>query len=195
MEDHEERNVSFKDLLKEKAGSGKLVSVFCNPDDSAGAVVGYVACCDDDYFCVLEVTPEGTYDGYFLRKTDQVFRVDADTYYERSLHKLYTHYGERHLPFAPSGNILADLLQFAQDQKFVVGVGVRDYGQTSCYGLVDSVDTERELMTLRQLNTDEGFDDGFVIISFDSVYRMCCDEEKCVTLRTLNMLSKGEQHG
>jgi len=150
-------------------------------------VVGFAAAADDDYFVLKNVSTEGKYDGYALRKKDQIFRIDQKTAYENNLLKLYTHYGQSHAAVEIEGGLLPGFLAFVQNGHLVAGIGVRDYTGSSVSGFIDTIDAENEMVSLHLLN-DNGEFDGYADISFASIVRMSVDCEKQQRLKVLHQM-------
>lgn len=183
--------MSIAKYLDSKCKNGEIISVFGNPNDSYSAVVGYLVACDEKFFVLQHVTEHGRYDGYVLRRKDQVFRMDEKTSYETSLQKLYEYYGESHDEFVFDGDLLAGFLSFAKAKQFVIGIGVKDYDSSSILGYVDFIDVQGETVVVHQIN-DQGLFDGFSTVVFDSIVRISCDCEKDAALKALHSVMESE---
>jgi len=179
--------MSIASIVDTKLGAHEIISVFCNPEDNYSAVVGFAAAADDDYFVLKHVSTAGTYDGYVLRKKDQVFRVDQKTAYENNLLKLYTSYGQSHACMGIEGGLLPGFLAFAKNGQLVAGIGARDYTGSSVSGFIEKIDAENEMVSLHLLN-DNGEFDGYADISFVSIVRMSVDGEKQHRLKVLHQM-------
>ena len=181
--------MNIEKILDSKLNNDEIISVFCNPEDNYGSVVGFLASLDETHFVLKHVTVNGRYDGYVLRCKDQIFRIDEKTSYEISLQKLYKHYGENHINFDINGPLLTGFLNFAKKNDFIVGIGVKDYEYSSIIGFVKSTNETEKTVMIRQVNND-GIFDGYSTVSFDSIVRMSCDCEKDHTIKILNSLNK-----
>ena len=179
--------MSIASIVDTKLGVNEIISVFCNPEDNYSASVGFAVAADDDYFVLKNVSISGTYDGYVLRKKDQVFRVDQKTAYENNLLKLYTHYGQSHVRVEIEGGLLPGFLMFAKNGNLVAGIGVRDYTGSSVLGFIETIDAENEMVSLHLLN-DDGTFDGYADISFASICRISADCEKQHRLKALHQM-------
>ena len=174
-------------VIDSKLNEKEIISVFCNPTDHYSVVVGFIAAADEECFVLKHITSEGKYDGYFLRRKDQVFRTDEKTHYEINLQKLYTYYNETHLDFEASTDVLTSFLTFAQNHKFVVGLGIKDFEIASIRGFVDDINACEKIAVIHQID-DNGAFDGYSTVDFDSNVRASCDCEKEASLRILNSL-------
>jgi len=169
--------MNLRDLFKSFIGKDDIISVYCNPDEADGAVVGITAQIDDNHFIVNEITKSGEYDGYGLRKTDEIFRIDYDSGYERSLFKAAAHNGVKHEKIPDNGSVIMNFIKFAKDSGFVVSVGIRDYSTPSVTGYITDIDGENETFTIHVITfTKDGGFDGFTAVNFKDVYRMSCDD-------------------
>lgn len=183
--------MGISNILDAKLNKNEIISVFCNPEDNYKAVVGFVAGVDEHHFVLKHVTVDGKYDGYVLRCKDQIFRIDRETEYENARFTLYSFYGESHVDFHMEGSLLISFLKFAQENDFVVGIGVKDYEENSVFGLIDNIDLCNEVVSVHNIN-DEGHFDGFNEITFDSIVRMTADSEKGIRLKNLNRIAKND---
>ena len=179
--------MSIASIIDTKLGAHEIISVFCNPEDNYSAAVGFAAAADDDYFVLKNVSTAGTYDGYVLRKKDQIFRVDHKTAYENNLLKLYMHYGQSHVCVEIEGGLLPGFLAFAKRAHLVACIGARDYSGSSVSGFIETIDVENEVVSLHLLNDDGAFD-GYVDISFEAIVRMSVDCEKQQRLKVLHQM-------
>ena len=174
--------------LESFIGKDEIVSVFCNPNDEYSAVVGFVEQVDDDYFILREVHFNGMYDGYVLRKTDEIFRIDYQSHYEHSMKKLYNINEQSHLPVTAGDNPLFALLCFATERNFVISVGIRDNSEYSVSGFIDSCNFETKVMIIHTINKNNGAFDGFTVVAFDAIARLRCDNEDDRSYQQLNTL-------
>jgi len=179
--------MSIASIIDAKIDVCEIISVFCNPEDNYSAVVGFAAAADDDYFVLKSVSTAGTYDGYVLRKKDQIFRVDQKTAYENNLLKLYTHYEQSHACMGIEGELLPGFLAFAKNRRLVAGIGAKDYSTSSVRGFIETIDAENETVSLHVINDDGAFD-GYVDISFASIVRMSVDCEKEQSMKILHQM-------
>ena len=186
--------MNLQELYKSFIGKNEFLSVFCNPDDQYGVVFGFAAQIDKDHFICNEVSTEGTYDGYVLRKADNIFRIDYGSYYESSLFKVFARENIKHKEIPDNNNVFVNFIQFAKDSGFVISVGIRDYSSNSVTGYIDSIDLEARIFTIHTITQEkEGDFDGYIAVSFDDVYRMRCDSEGDRFFQILNEIATGNQ--
>lgn len=186
--------MNLQDLFKSFIGKNEVLSVFCNPDDEYSNVFGFANQIDENHFICSEISTRGRYDGYFLRKTENIFRIDYGSYYESSLLKVFSHHNLKHKEIPNNNSVFINFIQFAKDSGFVVNVGIRDYGSNSVTGYISNIDLDTKTFTIHAITQEkEGEFDGFTSISFDDVYHMCCDSEGNRFFKTLNDLAMGKQ--
>ncbi|MDR1563850.1 MAG: hypothetical protein LBS74_02725, partial [Oscillospiraceae bacterium] len=144
--------------------------------DEYSAVVGFAAQADDEYLIVNEISIHGKYDGYMLRKTENLFRIDYDSYYENSLFKVFNKRNVKHKEIPEEKSTFVNFIQFAKASGFVVSVGIKDYDKNSVTGYIDSIDLEGKTFVIHTITQEkEGGFDGFTAVNFDGVFRMRCD--------------------
>jgi len=182
--------MKLQELFESFIGKDEIISVYCNHEEADGAVVGTAAQIDGDCFIVNEITKTGEYDGYELRKTDDIFRIDYDSSYERSLMKAAAYKGVKHGKIPDNGSVIANYLNFAKNSGFVVSVWIRDYSTASVTGYITDIDEENETFSIHAITyTKEGGFDGFTVVDFKDVYRMSCDDEYDRYFQLLNKLA------
>jgi len=186
--------MSLQNLFKSFIGKNEILSVYCNPDDKHSAIVGFAKQIDDDYMICNSVTRYGKYDGYLLRKTENIFRVDYGSHYETSLFRVFTHHKQSHKEIPSNNTVFINYIQFAKDSGFVAYVGIRDHDDGTVSGYIDEIDFDSETFTIHIIARErEGAFDGFTVVSFDDVYYMCCDTEFDRYFQKLNQLTTETQ--
>jgi len=182
--------MKLQELFESFIGKDEIISVFCVPDYEYSKVVGFAAQIDDDCFILNEISMEGEYDGYSLRRCKDVFRIDYDSSYERSLMKAAAYKGVKHEKIPNNGSVITNYLNFAKNSGFVVSVGIRNYSSDSETGYVTDIDEEAETFTIHTIsNEKEGGFDGFTAVNFADVFRMSCDYEGDRYFQLLNKLA------
>lgn len=86
-------------VLKRSHEESLMVSVYSDRNEPEGFSAGFIDSLSAEQFVLKHVTPEGIQDGYIIRRTEDVFRVDAGGEYERRLELLYTLQKQRHEDF------------------------------------------------------------------------------------------------
>ena len=132
---------------------------------------------DTDYFVIAEISRTGLYDGYVIKRVEDIFRVDVDCEYERKYRGLYEAKKQKHeRRFKKvSANMLEDFFVWCAENKFVVSVGVNDYADT-VRGIVCGVDKIAYTVCLNEL-TNDGVKTGKIYLDLNAVYRACADSE------------------
>jgi hypothetical protein len=170
--------MNLKEIYKSFIGKNEVLSVFCNPNDEYSSVFGFAAQMDENHFICNEISTRGKYDGYMLRKSENIFRIDYGSYYEASLHKVFIRENVTHKEIPNNSNVFINFILFAKESGFIVSVGIRDYDSSSITGYIDNIDLKANVFTVHTITQEkEGNFDGFTVIPFDDVYRMCCDTE------------------
>jgi hypothetical protein len=185
--------VNLKEVFSSFIGKDEIIAVFCEPNDDYSNVYGFANQIDDNYFVSNEISTRGKYDGYMLRKTEDIFRIDCGSYYEVSLRKVAKSLNIKHREIPVGNNVFMNYIRFAKDSKLVVGVCVNEYGRYDITGYIEGIDEEAETLTIQIISHNkEGAFDGFTIVAFDEVLRMCCDSEGDRFLQTLNEIAEGK---
>jgi len=186
--------MKLQELFKSFIGKDEIISVYCNPDDNYATIVGFAAQIDDDYLICNEVSRTGEYDGYVLRKAEQIFRIDHGSYYENSLTKAFAHEKSKHKNIPNDKSVFINFINFAKETGLVVSVGIREHsGSYSVTGYIDSIDEENENLTIHTITKEkEGGFDGFTVVNFADCFRMCCDAYDERYFQLLNKIANGD---
>lgn len=89
-----------------------LISLYTNKEDPEHFSAGVPVCFVEDWLVLKAVTPEGFYDGYILKKLDDVYKVEYNSKYEICLAKLVDFRGNHGESFdLKKSKTLEDFLQ------------------------------------------------------------------------------------
>mgnify|MGYP006900180291 CR=1 FL=1 len=72
---------------------------------------------------IAHISMHGCYDGYILKRIDDLYRVDVDGKYEQKIGRLYSIKGQSHPPIsidASDRSLLQTLLNFAKQARLIV---------------------------------------------------------------------------
>lgn len=170
-----------------------MISVYSNINEPDKCSVGIVEAVADEHFIMKHVTPNGLYDGYVIRRLDQIFRLDFNGQYEQRLELLYKLQNQRHQNFFKNkikmSNFCADVLLMAQKSNFIVSVCIDETEtQDDIVGFVNHVkDTESIISRI----SFEGLEDGESVFLIDDVVKINCDSED---ERVLELLFNAKNH-
>lgn len=176
----------------------KLVSLYENWDEPHLCVTGIVDCFTKEQVLIKHLTRCGEYDGYAVRKTDNIFRVDFDGIYEQKLERLYHLQKKHHISkiiksVNDDTNLFVLTMTVALKYGWVVNLSIDDSDrQESIIGWVKKVEDDSVLIS--QI-TSEGSDDGQTAIFIKDIDRMYCDTDDERAMGVLNKtLKKGKKH-
>lgn len=174
---------TLNDSLKERI----IVSVFSNRNNPESCAVGFIEKISDEQVVIKHVTSTGLYDGYAIRRLNDIFRVDINGQYEKRLLKLYNVQNQEHpniIKTKKEANLFKEVLTVAQNLKLVVSVCIDETEeQEDIVGWVkDFGDKE---VIIKQISF-EGLDDGESAFYIEDIVKINCDSNDERVLGMLN---------
>lgn len=174
-------------VLKRSHEESLMVSVYSDRNEPEAFSAGFIDALSAGQFVMKHVTPEGIQDGYIIRRTEDVFRVDVGGEYERRLELLYTLQKQRHEDFITgsveqASNLFKESPEIAQRRNAVVTVCIDETeSQDEIKGFVKSVNSGG--VTISRISHD-GSDDGESTFFSDDIVKINCDtaDEKILKL-------------
>lgn len=165
------------DFLKKSLDENLVVSVFSDREQPEKCAVGYVASISDDQVLINHITPTGLYDGYVIRKLEDIFRIDTDGQYEKKMNQLYTLKKQMHEEFIPCkvkhGNLFKAALTASQKSELIVNFCIDETEvQDSMIGFVKEVNDNE--VVINQV-TEYGVDDCHSVVLLDDIIKLNCD--------------------
>ena len=150
----------------------KIASIYCDLDDSEKHYTGYIKKVDETSFLIAHITPHGFYDGYILRGTEEVYRIDYESEYEKKIEKLYKFRNQSHNLSIPNEvSLFYSVLKSAKQNSLIVSF---IFENSHISGFVKNYD--ENLIYINCVN-DNGFEDGFSVINIDDVLILEVDTE------------------
>lgn len=175
--------------LKKAIKDCSVVSVFsnrCAPDKCS---VGLIERVTDKQVLIKHITEYGMYDGYIIRRLEDVFRVDISGQYEKRLYRLYKLHGQKHDNLLTNRigkqyDLFREALIAAQREKYAVSINIDDTGeQDDITGWVRDISEEEASVSKITFDGDE---DGESIFALSDIVKLNCDCEDERTYALLN---------
>ncbi|AUS09487.1 hypothetical protein C1X05_12120 [Laceyella sacchari] len=166
------------EALKRSLYKGMIVSVYSDRNQPGNFSAGFIDAISDEQFVMKHVTPEGTNDGYIMRRIEDVFRVDVHGEYEQRLRLLYTLQKQRHEDFlngavTEQSNLFVESLTIAQARNLIVTICIDETeSQDDITGFVKEINTEE--VTIARISSN-GSNDGESIFLIEDITKMNCD--------------------
>ena len=176
---------SLLDCCKRK----KLVSLYCDPENSQTHYTGYIEGINDCEIVISHISKNGFYDGYILRKTEDIYRIDYSGDYDKRIEDLYKAKGQRHeIPLEKKNeeSLFFFVLRFAKECGYVVSLIFNDDHRS---GTIKHY-TE-DAVCLNALN-DNGEQDGVVIVKTANILVVEIDTDYDQDLRVLHNLKTNQ---
>lgn len=170
-----EENVIIS-ALKRSLNEGVMVSVYSSYIEPEKCSVGYIDFITSEHFIMKHVAPDGNYDGYIVRRIEDVFRVDINGEYEKNLELLYNLQKQQHQAFVKNNktkDLFEETLIFAQKNNLVVTICIDETeNQDDIVGFVKNISVQGVTISRVSLN---GLVDEETSIFIGHMIRMDCD--------------------
>ncbi len=145
---------------------------------------GKVVSLDDYYFTFVSFDPYGRYDGYFVRRINDLCRINANSKYINSIIALIDNEFVEHIKFDVYEATIPQVLRLSIDNKKAVSIEITD-SDSLIIGIVSSVEDNKICInTLNEYGEPDGVStvylEDIISVSYDSL-----DERKIERLYNL----------
>lgn len=160
----------------------KIVSFYCDKNNTNLHLTGYIGCLDVDEVLIYHITQYGKYDGYILKHMCDIYRIDYDGQYEKTIEKAYriNEQSHRKVDISCEG-ILYSLLDFAKKNSLIISLEFQD---STISGFINKYDND--VVSINIID-DNGIINGISTINLDEIVSFGVDTED---EQYLNMLYK-----
>ncbi|MEG2081278.1 MAG: hypothetical protein RRZ68_06940 [Oscillospiraceae bacterium] len=151
--------------------NNKVVSFYFDKEDNQVHLTGLIQCYNENEILISHISPRGEYDGFILKKIDDLYRIDYDGEYEKKIQQLYELKNQSHSVIKCSEDgILYPLLNFADDNNYMMSFELQNDKIT---GLINEYNDFIYVSTIN----DNGFNSGITVIDIDEVITFSCDTD------------------
>lgn len=177
------------ETIKKSLNEDLIVSIFTNRNAPDKCICGFIDAISDEQFVLKHISVDGFYDGYHIRRVDDIFRVDINGKYEDRLKYLYTYRKQSHVDFLKGksisdSNLFKEGLNAAKKSNMVVRICIDDTEeQDDIIGWVKNA-TETEVIISNISHSGEN--DGESIFYTKDIVKIACDTEDESVLGILN---------
>ena len=110
-------------ILQDCIRTQKVASLYFDKDNPFSHLTGRILQIRQNEVLIAHISMHGCYDGYILKRIDDLYRVDVDGKYEQKIGRLYSIKGQSHPPIsidASDRSLLQTLLNFAKQARLIV---------------------------------------------------------------------------
>ena len=163
------------EILSNFAEKHETVSIYSNFENTLLHLTGYVLKVTEDYVLIAHITEHGFYDGYILKRLEDIYRVDQGGLYECKITTLYHLRNQKHdlftlLESTTPLKLNIQFLQCAKENNKIISV---EYGDTVISGFVDY--NENKLFV--SIVDEYGNKNGNAIIYLDTIQTIALDTD------------------
>ena len=175
--------IEMVDILKQVNECGILTAIYTNKNDYDKFSVGYILSVAEDSFLTKHLSTRGEFDGYSVRKVDDVYRVETNGLYLHKIEQLYKQkINQVEIPaIDTNGNLLLNAITYAINNNFITIICI-DESANDIVGYIESFDN----YNIKVLQISEyGQKNGETIFSVDEIIKICINDTDCVDLDIL----------
>lgn len=173
----------FLEQLEQAEESSHMISIYSDKKNTDSFSVGFISACNEEDYILKSISPRGGYDGYCLRKTGYIFKIEFDGPYERKIQTLVMHKRVRHEEFDFGyEDLIKSILEFALQKQYAVAIELLDSGYFDCIGFITSI--EDEYCMIFKLDKYGG-QNGAAVIELSDITKINVDTEDEQDLKIL----------
>lgn len=169
-------------LLKKSHEINAIVSLFFDRAAPGSPVIGKVVCCNEEHIVISAISPIGMWDGYQLRRTQDLFKIEGKGEYEEKIQTLFEKRGgalQQHpLTFSEGDNLIDQVIGFARKDIAVIGLGLEGSEEV----LSGFLQPEEDVLLRLSLLNQYGRDDGYACIPKEDIDFMELHSVECRSL-------------
>lgn len=170
--------------LNELKGNKKIASFYTNENDTSKFSVGYIVDFNNDYIAFALISPEGLNDGFALKETSSIIRINIEGKYENKILTLSKYHKTIHenLVFKED-NFVLELLKFAKTKGYIVSLELLNSGFYDVQGYIEKI--ENNNCFIKQI-TEYGEVDGISMVELQDISKISCNSSDEKILQILN---------
>ncbi|MEG1193480.1 MAG: hypothetical protein RSG50_09685, partial [Clostridia bacterium] len=108
--------MNIHDVLHRSTSSGEVLCIYCDNANTNTFSAGIIQDSDEAFVLINHLTPDGDYDGYMLRRIDDIYLIESNNKYALSLCKMYAQKEKKHMMIGKDpGSIMERLLKYAKE--------------------------------------------------------------------------------
>lgn len=173
----------FKKCLLSAKNDKVPVSLYTDKENTSKFSFGFVQGISDDWVLLASISPFGSYDGFIIKRYEDVYRCESNDKYGERIYKLYKMHQQKHsIVDLISDSLVFDFIQYARKSQFVVSIELQNSGCDDVQGFV--ADIQDAFLTIKQLD-EYGNNDGISIISFEDITCVVCDSDNEMAIKLL----------
>lgn len=171
----------MKEILKQ-CSPEEVIAIYTNSDDTDSFCEGFVKAFNDEDFLIYHISPHGLYDGYIVKKTEHIYRINQKGMYEQKILNLYSFRNQEHNNInIVDNNIMFSVLEYARKNKLVVSIELFESGVNDIQGFV--IENE-DYICIDQCD-DYSQEVGQTHIKLNDISELRCDTDDEIVLRLL----------
>lgn len=168
-------------VLQECVKNQAVASLYFDRNEPFSHLTGRVLQANENELLVAHISAHGCYDGFILKRVDDLYRIDTDGKYEQKIEQLYSKKRQSHPSICfnvPNRSLYELLVEYAKQENLIVSV---EFDDACLSGFVASVTPEAmELRIVDEYGAACGM--AYFYISEVSTISVDTDDEQDIRL-------------
>lgn len=161
----------------------KISSFYYDMNQPSVHLTGYISAYNDVEILIEHISIHGNYDGFILKRIEDIFRIDYNGEYEKKIENLYIIKEQSHskIDILNKEDILSSVLNFCIDHNHIVSL---EFDDSCISGFVKSYN--KDYINLTIVN-EYGIINGETIIDLNQVISIAVDTDDEQDIKLLTM--------
>jgi hypothetical protein len=167
------QNDDIRSCLGNLGKERDIVLLYTDKEQSQKFSAGIIMEIFDDAVIIGHYLPNGRYDGYIVKRIDDIYRIEDGSKYANKIQVLSLINGAKHDPLTRiNEDAFTTVLYYAYETKRVVTIELFDSGNNDVTGLIERIN--EGYCTISMLN-EYGESDGVSTFAIKNISHLSCD--------------------
>ena len=162
----------------------KVSSFYYDVNQPLVHLTGYISAFNDVELLIEHISIHGNYDGFILKRIEDIFRIDYNGEYEKKIWNLYRIKKQLHkkINILDKNDILSSVLDFCIDNKYIISL---EFDESCISGFVKSYN--KNYINLSIVN-EYGIINGETIVDLNQIVSIAVDTDDEQDIKLLTMI-------
>ena len=151
---------------------GEYVELYSDKNDLTKFIFGKIVFCDDSHIIILSITPEGMYDGYILKRIEDIVKICTRTNYIADMISKIDQSSLKQFVFNNSDSSIVGLLDFAKTNNLIVSIELLNSGYSEAFGFVNEINNN--YIAIKQIDQSDKLD-GITYVRNEDITQISMD--------------------
>lgn len=117
----------------------EYIELYADKNDLSKFIFGKIVSRNSFYIIISAVTPNGHYDGFVLKRIEDIIKICRNTKYKEKLLCKIDESKIKKFDNSKTENLIAELLSFAKDNNLIASIEILESGYNEAIGLINEI--------------------------------------------------------